>query len=204
MSNNIPDAFVFMKVGAHAGESLEQIMERKNQEHKQTGMIFWGYGGSACHPLHQVQPFARMHVKRSGSIVLVMQSVFSRANPDVVEASEYSEDGINWKPLPKGNKVTGSKYALILDEIKPQSLEIDSTQYQVGIGPSRGKRANKYLTGRTDKACLTLSPSDVSESEEPDTFVDAQEENAGEKKIQVVNSVDFSAELKAPYAVMLR
>ena len=33
-------------------------------------------------------------------------------------------------------------------------LDLHLNQYEVGIGPSQGKIAEKYLTGRTDKGCL--------------------------------------------------
>ena len=48
-----------MKVGLHAQESIEDIVKRKQREFEDTGSIFWGYGGSTCHPLTMVQPFAK-------------------------------------------------------------------------------------------------------------------------------------------------
>ena len=195
--NKPDDAFVFMKIGSHAGETLEQIIERKNREFQETGRVFWGYGGSACHPLQQVQPFVRMHLRRSGRILLVMQSVVSNADPDIVEATEFPEDGVNWQPMPKENRVTGSRYALILDEIKPDAIEIDTTKYQVGIGPSRGRTADKYLKGRIDKACLTVA-ADLEESQ------NLTEDDEVVTKKKTIKIAEFSAELKEPYAVLLR
>src|SRR5438477_290714 len=57
---NLPDRFLFMKVGNHANETWEQILERKRKEYDRTGRTFWGYGGTTCHPLGVVQPFARL------------------------------------------------------------------------------------------------------------------------------------------------
>src|SRR4051812_41611270 len=112
----LPDCFLFMKVGDHAGEPWEAILERKRREFTKAGMIFWGYGGTACHPLSQVQPFARLSIKQQGRIFLVMEHIDSKADPDIVPATQYSSDGINWKPIPEGISVLGSKYAFVLDE----------------------------------------------------------------------------------------
>ena len=79
--NKLPKSVVFMKVGNHAGETFEQILERKNSEFAKAGKIFWGYGGTACHPIQQVQPFARLTVKEEGSVYLVMQYVELQSRP---------------------------------------------------------------------------------------------------------------------------
>ncbi len=50
---------IFMKVGLHAQESIEEIIARKQKEYDDTGSIFWGYGGGTCHPLTMVQPLAK-------------------------------------------------------------------------------------------------------------------------------------------------
>ena len=159
--SHVPEAFVFMKVGNHAGETFEEILARKHEELVRAGMIFWGYGGSACHPLHQVQPFVRIHIKKHGSIYLLMEPVDSRADPDLVPATEYSADGVTWNPIPDGINVTGSRYALVLDEIQPGDLQIQPGDYEVGIGPSRGKSSSAYIQGRVDKACLVRSALDT-------------------------------------------
>ena len=51
------DGILFMKVGVHARESLEDIIERKDKEIRDAGYALWGYGGSTCHPSTMVQPF---------------------------------------------------------------------------------------------------------------------------------------------------
>jgi hypothetical protein len=176
-----------MKVGNHAGESFEQILERKNGEYRKTGRIFWGYGGTSCHPLTQVQPFVRNAMEQYGAVYLLMEPIDSKANPDLLPATEYSEDGVEWRPIPKGIEVTGSRYALVLDEIVPGALELPADDFVVGIGPSRGKRATDYLQGRIDKACLTYAGPPVA---------------CRSKAVQ--KAVQFSAKLLQPYAVMLK
>jgi hypothetical protein len=185
----LPDKFVFMKVGDHAAESWEKILERKRREYVDAGMIFWGYGGNACHPINQVQPFARLVLKETDRVVLVMEYIRSDADPDIVPASEYSKDGVTWEPIPKGIKVTGSRYALVLDEILPGDLDVSLNRYEVAVGPSAGKPAEAYLQGRTDKGCFVKS---------------AQERAVEDAAAKVRRKANFFARLKDPYAVVLR
>jgi hypothetical protein len=186
MVNEAPEAFIFMKVGNHAGETLEQILERKQREYDVAGKIFWGYGGTSCHPIFQAQPFARMHAEKMGNIYLVMQSIISKADPDLVPATQFSYDGVNWEAIPPGINVTGSRYAFVLDQIVPGELEIDPSEFVVDIGPSRGKRASEYLRGHVDKACLVKSTPSV-----------VQEPGIRKKG-------DLIARMHEPYAVLLR
>lgn len=92
-----------------------------------------------------------------------------------------------WRPLPEGISVIGSRYALVLDEIKPIDFETDLEKYIVGIGYSRGKNATEYIQGRIDKGCLTLAPVPLSSTAQ-----------------SLRKSVKFSAQLLEPYAVLLR
>lgn len=179
------DHFIFMKIGNHAGETFDQIFRRKNQEFEKTGNIFWGYGGVACHPTKQVRPFVDMYLEKRDSIYLVMNPVNSASDQAVARAEEYSTDGIEWHKIPENINVLGSKYALILDEIKIQEFELNLNDYEVGIGPSRGKTASDYLKGRTDKACL----------------IKKAEESEGEANSRIIK---YTAKLKEPYAVLLR
>lgn len=155
----VPDAFIFMKIGSHAGENLDTILERKQREIDRVGRSFWGYGGATCHPLKQVQPFARSLAQRSARVLLLMEYINSTADPDIVPASLYSVDGVQWNPIPEGINVTGSKWALVLGEIKPGELEVPFEEFAVGIGQSIGTAADTYLKGRVDKACLIRSRS---------------------------------------------
>ncbi|GGA90127.1 hypothetical protein [Puia dinghuensis] len=181
------DSFIFMKVGNHAGETFEQILARKQKEFDKTGMTFWGYGGAACHPVNQVRPFAYSQVKKKGAIYLLMHAVKSNHDQNPLPAKEYSTDGVNWEPIPDGIVVTGSKYALVLDEIHPSDLEVDMNQFSVGIGPSKDKLASEYLTGRTDKACLEAVLGTTTKVDKP-----------------TVRKIDYTAQLQDPFAVLLR
>lgn len=181
------DAIVFMKVGRHAGETFEEIVERKRREYATAGRIFWGYGGGTMHPTQKVQPFAGMKIKEGKQITLVMQGILSNHPDTEVYATEFSRDGETWEPMPNGIRVRGSRYALVLDEIEEGDLNIDLANYRVGIGPSEGKVASKYIKGRVDKGCLDLSGP-------------ANTEGTPSRIVQAT----YFARLREPYAVLLR
>ncbi len=122
-------------------------------------------------------------------VVLVMEYIRSDADPDIVPATLYSKDGVVWDPIPEGIKVTGSRYALVLDEIQPGDLDISLNMFEVAVGPGAGKPAEAYLQGWTDKACFV-------KSREP-RVVDAPPE-------KLIRKANFVAKLKDPYAVVLR
>lgn len=177
---------VFMKVGRHAGETFEEILARKRQEYAAAGRIFWGYGGGTMHPLTRVQPFAQMTVVQGERISIVMQEIVSNHPDTEVFAKEYSRNGVTWERIPEGVHVRGSKYALILDELRDGDLNINLGDYEVAAGPSEGKRAEEYIRGRVDKACLRrVRQKDASESES-------------------VIPVHVAAHLTDPFAVLLR
>jgi hypothetical protein len=184
--NTPPDAFIFMKVGNHAGETFEDILKRKNEEFQKTGKIFWGYGGTACHPISQVQPFIKLYEKENGSVYVLMQEIDSRAIPMIAPAKQYSVDGINWELIPEGISVTGSRYALVLDEIKSTDFDINHYDYEIGAGPSAGKNAVDYMRGHIDKACLIKS---IAEKE---------------GQVNKPKRIKLAAKLLSPYAVLLK
>ena len=61
-------AILFMKVGTHANEGLDDIINRKSREIEETGFAMWGYGGNTCHPSSMVQPFAQTFAGRGKPI----------------------------------------------------------------------------------------------------------------------------------------
>lgn len=189
MDESIKNAgLIFMKVGLHAQEEIEDIVRRKQREYQETGSIFWGYGGSTCHPLTMVQPFSRELEKSGHQVLIIMQKMNSRhpAPPEI--AKEYSDDGVNWRPIPKGIEVRGSRFALILDELRPDDFEVDLGELKVGVGPNRGRRADQYLIGQADKGCFIYTPRD--------TPVHPEE--------RIVKSIGLVARVKDPFAVFVR
>jgi hypothetical protein len=179
------NGLIFMKIGLHAQESIDDIIKRKRQEFDKAGKIFWGYGGNTCHPTSMVQPFAKEVSSRKGAVLLVMHKMNSKHNAPPALANEYSDDGINWQPIPKGIQVRGSRYALVLDQLQDIELELPLDQLGVAIGRSRGAVAESYLRGHVDKGCFEIMKGNAAPTKE-------------------TKHIDLVASVKAPYAVFLR
>lgn len=178
--------FVFMKVGTHAGEDLGEILKRKRQEIEAVGYALWGYGGNTCHPLTMVQPFAHDIEQRAGVIHLVMQPMESRHFAVNERADEFSRDALRWEPIPHEINVVGSRYALAIKKLREEKFELPLAHTRVAIGNSAGRRGDRYIMGRVDKACLEVVD---------DVGVDQNER---------VVDIGLVAELVDPYAVFVR
>ncbi len=150
------DAILFMKVGTHANEPLEEIIERKRREITDAGYSLWGYGGNTCHPRTMVQPFAKSHSDGGRIIRLCMQPMASKHFADPVRAEEFSADGPTWKPIPDDINVRGSRYALCLDSLTSVDWDLSLDATEVALGRSKGLRGSAYIKGRVDKACLEV------------------------------------------------
>jgi len=181
-------ALVFMKIGDHAGESLSDIIARKRREIEDAGYGLWGYGGNTCHPLRMVQPFAQDYVKREGVIYLCMQPMTSRHFAITERATEASADGVTWTTIPKAINVIGSRYALAIGDLREEEVELPLAQTRVAIGNSMGRRGDRYISGRVDKACLEVTESEAEAGEPPANTVE----------------ISFVARLVEPYAVLVR
>lgn len=178
---------LFMKIGIHAQEPLEQIIDRKLREIDDTGMAFWGYGGNTCHPTTMVQPFAEEQSARGRPIHLVMQKMESNHMADPIPANEYSVDGRTWLAVPRGVEVLGSRYALVIEDLEEVDLSLPLARTTVAVGPSRGRNGQGYIAGRVDKACLELAA---------EVDVPAPDEE--------MTPIGLVARLRAPFAVLLR
>lgn len=176
---------LFMKVGTHAKESLADIIKRKTKEISDAGFALWGYGGNTCHPRTMVQPFAEEHASNDHPIYLCMEEMNSRHFAEPIRAKRSSIDGMTWSDIPAGVNVLGSRYALVLSELRQEECELPLDQTRVAIGPSRGAIGSKYVRGRADKACLEVVGRGPTSGE-------------GLVKINLV------AKVIAPYAVFLR
>jgi hypothetical protein len=182
------NGILYMKVGTHAQESLEDIFVRKSREIEKAGLAFWGYGGNTCHPQTMVQPFARQYEQKGGVIYLCMQPMNSKHFATQVAADEYSVDGINWQPVPEHIKVLGSRYALVIKNLRKHEFELPLAQTRVAIGNSMGVIGSEYIAGRVDKACLEIVSDDASPEQQQVSRV----------------QIGLVAELVEPYAVYLR
>jgi len=177
-----------MKVGLHAQESIEEIIARKQKEYDQAGMIFWGYGGGTCHPRSMVQPFVREQEREGNQVLLIMNKMDSQHDAVPELAQQYSDDGVNWQPVPQGIEVRGSRFAMVLDKLSFDEFDINLDDFEVGVGPSRGRRADNYIMGRADKGCLIYTPTDA----------------AAAPGQRIIKAIEIVARVKEPYAVFLK
>ena len=115
---------LYMKVGTHARESLEDIVERKSKEIREAGYGMWGYGGNTCHPSTMVQPFAREFQARGRRIHLVMEEMDSKHFAEPNCAAEYSVDGLEWELIPEEIEVRGSRYALVIKNLRRHEIAL--------------------------------------------------------------------------------
>lgn len=180
---------LYMKIGIHAKEPLESIIERKMREIEDEGYAMWGYGGNTCHPSTMVQPFAAEGEKAGQKIYLCMKEVNSNHWAEQVRAAQSSVDGkTGWEDIPKGINVLGSRFALTIKNLRAEDFKLPLARTMVAVGNSTGALGSRYVAGQVDKACLTLAK-DVDIPPGPDDRVE---------KISLV------AELCPPYAVFLR
>ncbi len=180
---------LFMKVGTHAQESLADIIARKRQEIDTVGYAMWGYGGNTCHPGTMVQPFARAFAEREEPIHLVMEEMDSKHAADPLCAAEASVDGLKWEAIPEAIEVRGSRYALVIRDLRAVDFSLPLNQTVVPVGPSSGRLGSRYINGRVDKACLEFL---------------AQPELTNEDAERFQRRINLVAELVDPYAVFLR
>jgi hypothetical protein len=180
---------LFMKVGTHANESLDDIVARKQAEIDAAGYALWGYGGNTCHPVTMVQPFASSAESTGSPIHLCMQPMQSRHFAVTARATEFSTDGFRWEKVPPAINVIGSRFALAIEQLHTEQFELPLSRTKVAIGNQTGRRGDRYIKGRVDKACLEYIA-------EADPEPDPDEEK--------VIDIGLVAELRKPYAVFVR
>lgn len=171
---------IIMKCGTHASEKIEDIYNRKKQEESSVGYFCWGYGGTLCHPLNQVQPFC----KNKEKVYLLLTPTTSELNNVPQRSNYYSIDKETWNDINLSINVLGSKYAIVANKLQKCDLEINLNDYEIGVGNSLGKNLGDYLKGRVDKACAIKTSKKISDVQ----------------KIKIV----MIAELVYPYSVFVR
>lgn len=176
---------VLIKAGFHGQESLDEIVKRKSKEESVAGKVFWGYGGSLCHPISQVLPFVRRAQGPASSIRVVMPITMSKCDLTPSESREFSVDGVTWNLIPLGITVRSCRYALVIRNLRPVSEVLDLNSYSVAVGPNEGKRLSEHIRARIDKACALPRVVDQTTTASP-------------------IKIGLAAELTEPFAVLLR
>ena len=148
---------VFMKYGNHANETYVDILQSKRDEVKSFQRTFWGFSGNICHPAKQLQPFIQSNKRDKEKTFLVLSRINTSWNSSTQRASFYSYDCEGWLPIPTGNVVKGSKYALICKTFDMCCFSIDLSQYYVPIGKSEGRLLSQYIGGHITRGCGIFS-----------------------------------------------
>lgn len=187
------NGILYMKVGTHAGESLDSIIRRKTEEIERAGVSFWGYGGNTCHPETMVQPFARSHEDRGKPVYLCMEPMESNHWSVSARADEYSVNGVTWEGIPEPISVIGSRYALVIRELQKADFNLRLDATRVALGNSVGRSGRKYIQGRVDKACLEMLETTGHE-----------EATNGDGTKMPVQHIGLVAKLAPPFAVYVR
>lgn len=186
----VPGAgILYMKVGTHAGETLDSIIRRKTKEIERAGVSFWGYGGNTCHPESMVQPFAKSFRDRGRPVYLCMEEMNSKHWSVSARADEYSANGITWEVIPEAVDVIGSRYALVIRELQKADFDLHLDATRVALGNCMGRSGQKYIRGRVDKACLEIIES-------------TKHENAATG--EAIQHIGLVAKLAPPFAVYVR
>lgn len=172
---------IIMKCGTHATEKIEDIYKRKKQEEVANSFFYWGYGGTFCHPITQVQPFCNRK-----KVYLLLTETKSELNNFPQRAQYYSTDKVKCHKINPNINILGSKYALVAKYLEKCDFLLDLNSYEVAIGNSRGKNLSSYLTGRVDKACAIKRKK--------------EENKQDERKIKIT----MIAELEYPYSVFVK
>ncbi|MBA2679383.1 MAG: hypothetical protein H0U76_13415 [Ktedonobacteraceae bacterium] len=187
------NGILYMKVGTHAGESLDSIIRRKTEEIERAGVSFWGYGGNTCHPESMVQPFARSYHDRGKPVYLCMEPMESNHWSVSARADEYSVNGITWEVMPEAINVIGSRYALVIKELQKADFDLRLDETRVALGNSMGRSGQKYIQGRVDKACLEV------------VEATGHEKAARVEGIKMpIQHIGLVAQLASPFAVYVR
>jgi hypothetical protein len=112
------------------------------------------------------------------------------SNPFAVSAraGEFSADGFDWQEVPPAIDVIGSRFALAIEELHTEHFELPLARTKVAIGNQTGRRGDRYIRGRVDKACLRYVGDELEDPE------------GDEKTIEI----GLVARLRPPYAVFVR
>jgi hypothetical protein len=116
-----------------------------------------------------------------------MEPMQSKHFAEPLRAKEYSIDGVSWTEVPQSINVLGSRYALVIKELRREEFDIPLESTKVAIGNCVGRSGSDYIAGRVDKACLEL-------------LNDSHAASADER----IAHIGLVAEIVDPFAVFVR
>jgi len=166
--NKKQEYVIFSVIGAHAGESRQEIFRRKIKDINRVGHTFWLFKSNQAKP-NIVQCFCKRAKKKDRNVfcVFIEPSTPSGAKPTKINtlAESYSVDNKKWSILPKGlSSVTGKigkgAYALIFDSLRRVNGEVNLWEYadfltektiKIRLGNSTLCAVRKNTAEETDK-----------------------------------------------------
>ena len=154
--------FFYMKIGGHCGETLEQIIERKQKEIADCGYCLWGFGGKNNLIMQAIGNFVSFFafVKQEHVPVFfeVVKHDCSKSGLSIKQpANEITNIGEEeiWEKIPSCIRVTGSKHALWIDELRAEKFSLDQNDCTVFISDSASTEElltmGEAMRGRKDK-----------------------------------------------------
>jgi len=183
-----PRAFVWCVAGQHIGETLQQIVDRKQADIDKFGWCLWAYGGGGVGHPDKVRHLA--HRYGDGETLVVLMPDTGKSSPigqsfDHCQASPTSPVQL----IPEGmSPVTGGtgSWAFWITSIDwlPDSA-IDVSRYAAPDTPKGIQHLPRYLRGSHGRACASRME-DPTTSHSPD-----------------LRTVDVAGTLKDPFAVFL-
>lgn len=179
-----------MKVGPYCGYSLDEIIKIKQEEERQVGKFFWGYGGVFCRP-HTIQSFVSF--AKTSPIVLFTETK-SKFNPEESNRFySFSSDNSAWNPLDKNVLLVGNNgvphFAITAKNLRETKMDINLNDYisftSMGMFPNTYQYLDDYFRYRVDKVCAVYSPA---------------RDNNTKKMIRI----SYRADLVEPYSVFIK
>lgn len=147
IDNILNNKFIIISVmGEHAGESVDKIFSRKQQEIIDTGKSFWLIRSNIA-KTETIQKIGKCASEENIDLfcIFIEASTKKGAMPTINDemAQEYSNDKIEWKQIPNGIKVTGditkNSTGIVfgsLDVFKNLQKEIDLWNYSYFLNNS--------------------------------------------------------------------
>lgn len=128
---------VISVMGPHAGESENEIFNRKIRDTRNYGLTFWLMKSYQAKPV-MVQNicYKAIEEKTACYTMFIEASLKGGATPTKTAsiASQYSNDNLNWNPIPNGispvtGKIDNHTFALVFDELQVVGDVIDLWGY---------------------------------------------------------------------------
>jgi len=157
----------------------------KLDEEAALGFVYWGYGGTLCHP-RRVQEFAAGELRRTGEApTLVMAETRSAYRSRTIGRNRwYSQDRQAFARFPRQVVMVGCSSALVCERLVCQPSWIDLNQYEVAGGLRSGAPLGDFIRYQINKACASRI--------------------SGSNDRRRITSIVATAKLVYPFAVYLR